>query len=169
MIKSSRFFRHSRAMSQSVGRRPSITEGCVRYQASLCGIYGTQSDTGTGCTPHVVFSRQYHPTNDFYSCFIYQPSPLYSWRCLCLKLESTLNARVKWLLHRTLLYEQFIVSLHNALPSVSRILVRYSCFIFGRKRIIISARRTAILAYDCHALARCLSTDLASAAVAKTR
>jgi len=85
---------------------------------------------------HSVFPRQYHSTNDVYSSFIYQSSPLYSCRCRCLTLEATLNTctGVKWPLHHALQYEQFIVSLHNALLSVSRILDRYSCFILWGKR-----------------------------------
>jgi len=89
------FIRYSHAMSQSFGRRPSFAEGWIRYQASLSGIYGTQVTQRQILLRMLVSSRQYHSANDFYSCFFYQPSPLYSCRCRFVTLEATLNARVK--------------------------------------------------------------------------
>jgi hypothetical protein len=58
-------------MTQWVSRRPVIAEGRVRSQASPCGIFGLQSDTGTGFSPRTSIRRsQYHSTKLQYSSLI---------------------------------------------------------------------------------------------------
>jgi hypothetical protein len=48
-------------MAQAVSGRPPTAEARVRSRVSPCGIYGGQSDIGTGLSPSTsVFSCQFH-------------------------------------------------------------------------------------------------------------
>jgi hypothetical protein len=51
-------------MAQAVSRRPLTAEARVRSRVSPCGIYGGQSDTGTGFSPSISGSPyQFHATS----------------------------------------------------------------------------------------------------------
>jgi hypothetical protein len=50
-------------MAQAVSRRPLTAEAQFRSRVGPCGIYGGQSDTGTGFSPSTsVFPCQFHST-----------------------------------------------------------------------------------------------------------
>jgi hypothetical protein len=70
---------HGRAMAQAVSRRPPTTETRVSMYASICGIYGGQSNNGAGFQSTLVCLCYYHFNNA--SClFISLMEVIYLWQ-----------------------------------------------------------------------------------------